>query len=624
MSRIGNAKLGDFIRSAREAKQLSLRQLGHASGVDYSTIARLEQGQFASPDPIKLSKIAAQLELSTEDIYEMAGFPMPAAAGAPAYNGIFPASSIPSVRPSAEAAEAVLSAINKSIEKDVKGPGLQTLWRLDLAEELLSSHLATLQTDFAKLLGGEKLNDVNTHRRDMLMSVFYGLQDTYVGVDSHLPRDFFSAYPSLLEHLRPTTGFELVNEWGHQCYAPQATRILPISQKVLKKDYAANKPVWETYLRKHKENGIRLLQVDPQIAKQALNDYVPGLGWTTEIGIWVRTCAMLFEEPGLSEERTLQLLCPGEALWRDYIQYVKHLVHNTQSVGLQHGKLVFDYIDELDKEDILWSLEALYESPPLAQAWSRFVDPPKRLRQGEAAFLDKLIAAQQQKLGREKLKVFDACMGVGAEVVWLRTNHARDCDVLSNEIEWTLAAQAVDYAKSKGLDLSFTMFDWRHLDAKLARLRGTFDIIMILGNSLSCFGSTEDMKRVLTNFKELLAPGGILVLDERNYRKFYDPERWSPNDFVPPEVVYTGNVRARPNRDHMGEPGKDFMYLEYFAKQHGADQHLGYFRVYPFAEGQIRQLLAHSGFGPVKQYDDYEAKPDEDAWFITYVAEKPQ
>lgn len=364
------------------------------------------------------------------------------------------------------------------------------------------------------------------------------------------------------------------------------------------------------------------MQVNPELAKEALHDSVPGLGWTTEIGIWVRTCALLFEAPG-RDERNLQLLCPGEAIWRDYVQYAKHLIHNSHSIDLKNEKLVFDTIDELDKEDILWSLDALYESPPLAQAWSRFVDPVKRLKQDEATFLDNLIESQKQKLGRQKLKVFDACMGVGAETVWLKDTHSHDCEVLSNEIEWTLAHQAVKFAESKGMSLDLTMFDWRHLDTKLSDLKNSFDIIIILGNSLSCFGSTEDMKRVLNNFRGLLTPGGVLVMDERNYRKFFDRKRWGPNDFVPPKVVYVGDVKARPKRDHMGQLGKDFMYLEYFDQSHNTDKHLGYFRVYPFAEGQMKRLLSDTGFGIVKQYNDFKAELNDNAWFITYVAEKP-
>lgn len=83
MPPIKNARLGKYLRKAREAKGLSLRELGQASGLDYSFIARLEKGEFASPGPEKLQKLSRALEIDIEDIYALAGYTVP--EGLPAF-----------------------------------------------------------------------------------------------------------------------------------------------------------------------------------------------------------------------------------------------------------------------------------------------------------------------------------------------------------------------------------------------------------------------------------------------------------------------------------------------------------------------------------------------------------
>ena len=77
MPPITNPELGKAIREAREAKGISQRELGKKSGVNYSSISRMERGEFASPDPVALQKLARVLEVDVEDFYALAGYFMP-------------------------------------------------------------------------------------------------------------------------------------------------------------------------------------------------------------------------------------------------------------------------------------------------------------------------------------------------------------------------------------------------------------------------------------------------------------------------------------------------------------------------------------------------------------------
>jgi transcriptional regulator with XRE-family HTH domain len=66
--------LGDTIRSARRAAGLSLRACAAAAAVDNTWLARLERGDYTSPDPRHLQQVAAALEIDVTDLYVAAGY----------------------------------------------------------------------------------------------------------------------------------------------------------------------------------------------------------------------------------------------------------------------------------------------------------------------------------------------------------------------------------------------------------------------------------------------------------------------------------------------------------------------------------------------------------------------
>jgi transcriptional regulator with XRE-family HTH domain len=76
--------LGAFIRSRREACQLSARGLAAAADVDVTTVTRLEGGEFANPTPDKLRRIAHVLGVSSTDLFALADYVTPDELPAPA------------------------------------------------------------------------------------------------------------------------------------------------------------------------------------------------------------------------------------------------------------------------------------------------------------------------------------------------------------------------------------------------------------------------------------------------------------------------------------------------------------------------------------------------------------
>ncbi len=70
-------QLGRLLQSRREALGLSTRQLEGSSGVDDTSILRLERGTLQRPSVDKLDKLAAALGLPIEDVRATAGITRP-------------------------------------------------------------------------------------------------------------------------------------------------------------------------------------------------------------------------------------------------------------------------------------------------------------------------------------------------------------------------------------------------------------------------------------------------------------------------------------------------------------------------------------------------------------------
>lgn len=69
------ASLAQTIRRHRERAGLSQQALAKKIGVPASTVMRLERGDIAAPDPDKLERLAAALQIEPEELF--AQYPAP-------------------------------------------------------------------------------------------------------------------------------------------------------------------------------------------------------------------------------------------------------------------------------------------------------------------------------------------------------------------------------------------------------------------------------------------------------------------------------------------------------------------------------------------------------------------
>lgn len=70
---MSSSELGLRLRRAREARDLSFRDLRDKSGLALSHLQRLERGVVSSPEPATLRKLAVALDVPYVELMRLAG-----------------------------------------------------------------------------------------------------------------------------------------------------------------------------------------------------------------------------------------------------------------------------------------------------------------------------------------------------------------------------------------------------------------------------------------------------------------------------------------------------------------------------------------------------------------------
>jgi 2-polyprenyl-3-methyl-5-hydroxy-6-metoxy-1,4-benzoquinol methylase len=483
-----------------------------------------------------------------------------------------------------------------------------------LTGRLINAHAQHARADLTRLMVADGPVEVDHGYVSSIVDLTYGgINDTYLGVDSHLPSHFRRLYPCLLDRLVDDKDDTLV---VNDCYRRQMVRVLPQDLSVLQDDLhtSANRSVVESYFAWHERNGVLLLRVDPVVAADAHADHDL---WTTDLGLWIRTCAILFQSEIEDEDSVrLQMLAPDAYEQFELCpRYAKLLLEHAIRIRYDRGRGIYEEpLQRQDREHLSWSLEQIFE-PELAQAWRDFVNPSQRLRRGEEDFLTGVLDTYRGDREPPAVRVFDASAGVGVESVALQQ---KGYDVTSNEIDWTLMRQARAYAAEQGVGtMPMTSYDWRHLETEIEP--ATYDVVLCLGNALACLLDPEEMKKCLRGFRSILKDGGMLILDERNYRDMISRRE----EMLGSEFRFNGNVvycsddiSAKPQSISAKGESKQRVILAYFRN----GERLGTFTVYPYADGEVEALLSECGFAVETTVYDFGKSADVAHEFVTYAA----
>lgn len=125
--------------------------------------------------------------------------------------------------------------------------------------------------------------------------------------------------------------------------------------------------------------------------------------------------------------------------------------------------------------------------------------------------------------------------------------------------------------------------------------------------------------QALSQFKRILKPGGLLLIDERNYQHLLDNRdailQGNTSFYVTNPYLYGGD-RVK---------GRAIGISDSRIEWEMTDQWTGkviYGGTYPFKRGELKALLRKAGFTVARQYSDFKPGEDPKAGFYQYVCLK--
>lgn len=222
--------------------------------------------------------------------------------------------------------------------------------------------------------------------------------------------------------------------------------------------------------------------------------------------------------------------------------------------------------------------------------------------EGERQFFERILNIHEVK------SVIDIACGTGYHAIKLA---AAGFDVTATDGSRTMLEQTRSNADTMGVKLADSaVVDWRDLSDKFGA--NCFDAMVCLGNSFSHLYDHEARRDAMSAMFSVLKPGGILLIDQRNYDSILDQGFSSKHKYY-----YTGEeTDVRPVRISRTEVKFEYDFGE-------AGKH--YLSLYPLKQNYLEFLLEDSGFVDITRYGDFE-RPFEhyDPDFIQHVAFKPK
>ena len=239
--------------------------------------------------------------------------------------------------------------------------------------------------------------------------------------------------------------------------------------------------------------------------------------------------------------------------------------------------------------------------PDLADYWDQLVG-----WEGRAASEGGFYERRLKEAGARE--VADVACGTGFNSVQL----AREgLVVTATDGSPNMLAKTRDNAARRGVTLAHSQVaDWTRLDAIFGE--EAFDGLVCLGNSFTHLFDHADRVAAMAAFYRVVRPGGVIILDHRNYDTMLAEGYTSKH-----QHNYTGDgVDAGPVELHEGLARFEYRFPD------GARFHLDMF---PLQQDYVTRLLSDSGFEGIERYGDFQAGYTlENTDFIQQVARKPR
>ena len=175
----------------------------------------------------------------------------------------------------------------------------------------------------------------------------------------------------------------------------------------------------------------------------------------------------------------------------------------------------------------------------LSDDYDRFINWEKRLAY-ELPFIEANMLARQLAAG-ETRRVLDVACGTGRHAIALAQ---RGHDITGADLSAGMIARARENAAAEKSAARFVVAGFGELAAQVG---GTFDALLCLGNSLPHVLTVEALRTTLADFVALLRPGGLLLVQNRNF-----------------DAIMAGRVRWMAPQAHRDDDGREWLFLRFY------------------------------------------------------------
>lgn len=241
----------------------------------------------------------------------------------------------------------------------------------------------------------------------------------------------------------------------------------------------------------------------------------------------------------------------------------------------------------------------------LSLDYDRFVNWPSRL-----AFEMPFIESQLNRLGEtgKPLRVLDAACGTGMHVIALaeRGFQADGADLSEKMVEKAKINAAAASVTSRFKGAGFGALQRNFADSV------PYDVVLCLGNSLPHLTNSKDLQDALIDFSDCLRPGGMLLVQNRNFDAVMtQKERWMEPQAHEEDSGEWLFVRFY---DFASDGLIDFNIFTLFKPRGGAwQQQTTQTRLYPLKQDELAQALAKAGFAQMEFFGGMNGQPFDPA-----------
>nr|ACO11644.1 Glycine N-methyltransferase [Caligus rogercresseyi] len=170
-----------------------------------------------------------------------------------------------------------------------------------------------------------------------------------------------------------------------------------------------------------------------------------------------------------------------------------------------------------------------YSDGKAANVWEIYIGQTGKRTSLYKNFLVNLLREKSCK------NVLDVACGTGIDSVMLLEN---GFNVVSSDASDHMLKRAGDIRwrrrhEDNFKDWDIQNVDWLNLEEKLVRPQGTekFDALICMGNSFAHLENKKDQpKKAMENFYQMIKPGGILIIDHRNFDQILETKKAPKNN----------------------------------------------------------------------------------------------